>query len=369
MSATDSTGENNSASLSLFKKSKRRAANIRKRPLDKQGEDNQDNVSPALETAEETQPAGASAAAETVESNASADIEARPAKKQKLTGIVSSSSRKNTSTTMTANSETGAEKQHDDVPADGEARSVDTADGTQVEYYYKRAMDATRTVEPEMPNPSSSASSSAKADNKAAAPTEESPQAEDDTGLYKGKKGYTNRASGTGTRRAGPFKAATNVRSTSVVDYQPNVCKDYKETGYCGYGDSCIFMHDRGTYKTGWQLEKEFEEAQLGVQRDNPNLWTVEEDPNEIKNTHKDAEELPFACLICRKPFVTPVVTKCQHYFCEACALKHYRKTPKCFACGAATGGVFKPAKNILAAASKKRMVDIDHREGSRLFD
>lgn len=24
------------------------------------------------------------------------------------------------------------------------------------------------------------------------------------------------------------------------------VCKDYKETGRCGYGDSCVFMHDRG---------------------------------------------------------------------------------------------------------------------------
>jgi hypothetical protein len=26
-------------------------------------------------------------------------------------------------------------------------------------------------------------------------------------------------------------------------------CKDYKETGRCGYGDSCKFMHDRGDYK------------------------------------------------------------------------------------------------------------------------
>ena len=31
---------------------------------------------------------------------------------------------------------------------------------------------------------------------------------------------------------------------------------------------------------------------------------------------------LPFACFICRNPFVDPVVTKCKRYFCEHCALK-----------------------------------------------
>jgi hypothetical protein len=38
-------------------------------------------------------------------------------------------------------------------------------------------------------------------------------------------------------------------------DYQPDICKDYKETGFCSYGDSCKFMHDRGDYKSGWELE------------------------------------------------------------------------------------------------------------------
>ncbi len=26
--------------------------------------------------------------------------------------------------------------------------------------------------------------------------------------------------------------------------------------GYCGFGDSCIYIHDRGDYKTGWELEE-----------------------------------------------------------------------------------------------------------------
>lgn len=33
---------------------------------------------------------------------------------------------------------------------------------------------------------------------------------------------------------AGPLRASTNVRMTVRFDYQPDICKDYKETGYCG---------------------------------------------------------------------------------------------------------------------------------------
>lgn len=32
----------------------------------------------------------------------------------------------------------------------------------------------------------------------------------------------------------GPLRASTNVRMTVRIDYQPDICKDYKETGYCG---------------------------------------------------------------------------------------------------------------------------------------
>ena len=46
----------------------------------------------------------------------------------------------------------------------------------------------------------------------------------------------------------GPQKAPEFVRMTCRFDYQPDICKDYKETGFCGYGDNCKFMHDRGDY-------------------------------------------------------------------------------------------------------------------------
>jgi RING finger protein 113A len=61
-------------------------------------------------------------------------------------------------------------------------------------------------------------------------------------------------------KKYGPIRAPAYLRSTVRWDYQPDICKDYKETGYCGFGDSCKFLHDRGDYKSGWQLDREFEE-------------------------------------------------------------------------------------------------------------
>ena len=59
---------------------------------------------------------------------------------------------------------------------------------------------------------------------------------------------------------AGPLRATTFVRTTARFDYQPDICKDYKETGFCGFGDTCIYLHDRGDTKSGWEMEREYEE-------------------------------------------------------------------------------------------------------------
>jgi RING finger protein 113A len=133
-------------------------------------------------------------------------------------------------------------------------------------------------------------------------------------------------------------------------DYQQDICKDYKETGFCGYGDSCIFMHDRGDYKTGWELDREWEQEQKKKEREalDKLLETGASDGEEIQDEELDEDDnLPFACFICRKPFKDPVVTKCGHYFCEGCALKQFAKSQRCYICSAPTGGVFNAAKDL----------------------
>lgn len=59
----------------------------------------------------------------------------------------------------------------------------------------------------------------------------------------------------------GPLAAPNFIRSTTRIDHNPEICRPYFETGYCAYGDSCIFIHDRTDYKSGHQLDVEYEKA------------------------------------------------------------------------------------------------------------
>lgn len=97
--------------------------------------------------------------------------------------------------------------------------------------------------------------------------------------------------------RKGPIRAPTHIRTTVRWDYQPDICKDYKETGYCGFGDSCKFLHDRSDYKHGWQLESNANDED-------------DDDDDKKYEINSDEEELPFKCLLCRESFVDPIVTK-----------------------------------------------------------
>ncbi|KAL0575685.1 RNA-splicing factor [Marasmius crinis-equi] len=145
--------------------------------------------------------------------------------------------------------------------------------------------------------------------------------------------------------RVGPQRSNNStIRTVTIVDYQPDVCKDYKETGYCGFGDTCKFLHDRGTYLAGWQLDKLAENSKNQAAGD-----------DDSDDSDSDDEDIPFACLICRKHYTDPIVTRCGHYFCSACAIKRFAKTPKCAACGAPTGGMFNRADKILEKVNKKR--------------
>jgi RING finger protein 113A len=117
---------------------------------------------------------------------------------------------------------------------------------------------------------------------------------------------------------------------------------DRVETGFCGFGDTCKFLHDRGDYLHGWQLDNSFLSSSaaggsfLAKQAARANGEQDADDPD------NENEDLPFACLLCRKPFGNePIITLCGHYFDSGCAVKRFAKTGKCFACGKGTNGVF----------------------------
>ena len=84
-----------------------------------------------------------------------------------------------------------------------------------------------------------------------------------DDKVYRGVSNYAkfierkDTAAGSAAKMStGPQRAPANLRATVRWDYAPDICKDFKETGFCGFGDSCKFMHDRSDYKFGWQLER-----------------------------------------------------------------------------------------------------------------
>eukprot|EP00529_Nitzschia_sp_RCC80_P025942 CAMPEP_0113483284 /NCGR_PEP_ID=MMETSP0014_2-20120614/23355_1 /TAXON_ID=2857 /ORGANISM="Nitzschia sp." /LENGTH=340 /DNA_ID=CAMNT_0000376827 /DNA_START=130 /DNA_END=1152 /DNA_ORIENTATION=+ /assembly_acc=CAM_ASM_000159 len=139
---------------------------------------------------------------------------------------------------------------------------------------------------------------------------------------------------------AGPIRAAANIRTTSRFDYQPDICKDYKDTGFCGFGDTCIYLHDRGDTLSGWQLEQKWQQEQSlkkkkQEQQMDAFLQSAGGGGDKASNTNGVGDDgladgtaddgIPFACFICRGPFNEPIVTSCGHYFCQSCLQRHFK--------------------------------------------
>ncbi|KAK4347696.1 hypothetical protein RND71_034035 [Anisodus tanguticus] len=130
-----------------------------------------------------------------------------------------------------------------------------------------------------------------------------------DERLYKGMNQYTDYKAGLRREHTissekaggahGPLRASAHIRVSARFDYQPDIY-----------------------YKSGWQMEKEWEEAEKERKRKLAMGMLEEDDEDAEKSDEDDDDALPFACFICREPFVDPVVTKCKHFFCEHCALK-----------------------------------------------
>ena len=181
-------------------------------------------------------------------------------------------------------------------------------------------------------------------------------------GTYKGAanyQSYIQKNPDAPDRKFGPVKAAaSNVRTITVTDFAPDVCKDYKQTGFCGFGDNCKFLHAREDYKQGWQLDRDWEIGKNGKKLNGGQSAVSAkrgEKRSEEENEETMLEKIPFACIICRQSYKNPIVTNCSHYFCENCAIQRYRKNPTCAACGSSTGGVFNGARNLRKLLEKKK--------------
>ncbi len=303
--------------LSLFKKRSSKKSTIRKRPA---------TPPPALESGSD--------------SSASDDDDGPSIKRRRKNGGVTVSSRSEVATT-------GADIEATNFAADRSANIQSTNDATKQSDWFdengRQTMSATDLL------------------GTTRSRSDVSPVV-DGTGGYKGTANYQSfvqKNPNAPSRQVGPIKAPTNIRTITVTDFAPDVCKDYKQTGFCGFGDSCKFLHAREDYKQGWELDRDWEIGTKGKKVDGK---TVASANRTAKIGDGDSDEddaalegIPFACIICKKPYRNPIITKCGHYFCESCALQRYRKNPLCAACGSGTGGVFNGAKNLKRILDKKR--------------
>jgi RING finger protein 113A len=188
--------------------------------------------------------------------------------------------------------------------------------------------------------------------------------------VYHGQKNYVQffhaperRVKGLGGFGARPIAAPDNVRVVTRMDYQPDVCKDWRETGYCGYGDTCKFLHDRSGLSPGvWEAVDRSWRDFSAVGRPGRTASSVAAASGSdaladvVRSAQADASlrNVPFACFLCRGPFVAPVVTLCGHVFCSACALG--RREPTCAVCSADLAGIFNKVPRALQAKIERKV-------------
>lgn len=206
-------------------------------------------------------------------------------------------------------------------------------------------------------------------------------------GLYRGMgayKQYSNRSEGAiaankYTGLLGPTRnTLSNVRSTIRVEFwnassgtDGGICKDYKETGFCGYGDSCKYLHDRSDYKQGYELEREWEAKQKKIEEAKRKRWEKrmakraelgdgrpqgDSSPSESESSDDD---VPKECPACDQAWENctsvPITTVCGHYFCEDCAMSNFARSTLCMTCNANTNGIFNSCDALEAKLKKKK--------------
>lgn len=148
----------------------------------------------------------------------------------------------------------------------------------------------------------------------------------------------------------GPMKANTTIKASSQIDYSRGICKDYKVSGVCGYGDGCIFLHDRTEYKSSYEIDIELKRKEILKKKREIEGLSFALSSNNNKDSivnMEDNENKKEVCRICSKRYINPVETICKHVFCEGCALRNYSKSKKCFVCNKDVNGIFNSIDDV----------------------
>ncbi|CAD7965535.1 unnamed protein product [Amoebophrya sp. A25] len=222
-----------------------------------------------------------------------------------------------------------------------------------------------------------------------------------DTGVYRGlnaRKDYIGKSADAISKSKisgtmGPVRANTTIRSTARFDYwgtsgDGGVCKEYLQTGFCGYGDACIHMHDRFELKQGWKLDREWEEEQkkkqLKLQKRLERCRAVDageeissdessDDEDAMKRQMNEEDRklmMPDRCGVCKKTWdelgsVPPTSTNCDHYFCESCIMAHWKKSRKCPQCSKPLNGIFNNCEDQWEKWKKRKQQLRDERRSA----
>jgi RING finger protein 113A len=114
-------------------------------------------------------------------------------------------------------------------------------------------------------------------------------------------------------------------------------------------------LHDRGDYKTGWQIDLDWDKQQREKKKQMEiDAFVLANQGDEVVVVDdEDQAADSLDCPVCGCEFKDPVQPACGHVVCEACALK---KPGVCRVCGEKTDGVFAASRDVRKRIKEKRV-------------